>query len=1292
MKVPGGQIAIKRQFYANAWHWQYTRNKLRFNWDTQGNYLASIEKDGVIYPLFVDSIVDSIGLILAKPVLRSPSSTLPAANRWNIPVNPIYVKDNAKILKLDDGYRWQSLNGKWKEYDSNGRMTAFGTRHGTLGKLLYQDTEPNSSAIGIADRTDRQVIWFEYNSNGLLSAARDLGNRRVEYRYTGERLTGVKDVLGQETVYEYSSQGYLSKKIDAGGRITQIEYDQSNHPTAVLDSNGEGLFFAYDYDARNKEYYARLTTSAGKVKEVWYNQDGETKRVDINGRTVKTLSQDQRDILITDEKGNVTRRSFDEWGNLIRIVYPDNTTASFEYEHRFNRLTRAVDRRGYVTLYLYDDSGNLVQQTEAAGTAAERVTTLTYDEQHQLITIKVNGNTEADAATTRLSYDSNGNIASLTDPLGYTVKFRQYDALGNPSEIKDARGFIWRMNYDALGRLLSITDPLNQTRTYEYDGANNNTAVVDEAQNRFESVYNKHHRILKAIDPFLNEHRSVYNSDQLPIEVIDELGNRNLAEYDNEERLTRSVDGAGNPIVLHYDETQASLASSYLPVKIDYPTYSQHLYYDKLQRLVQITEVLETNTRYSVKYMYDAADNVVQEIDQQGNTTLSEYDPLNRLTKMTDALNGVTELSYDSRDNITAVKDANGGVTRFYYDKNNNLVKLIRPMGEVTKYLYDAANNQTARLDAKGQKIAYSYDPLNRLTQVDYYAATDHSTPVKTVRFSYDAVGNLLSYDDGTTSASYRYDALQRKLSETVNYGPFALSHYYEYYLNGLKKSLTGPTGVKIGYEYDSNNRLSAIDIPNAGRVTYNTYQWNSPAKITLPGGSQIDLAYDPLMRLQSKTVKDPVQNVVMNFGYEHSPVSNITKKTTAEGEYAYQYDEVSRLTKATHPVLEDESYSYDLLGNRLTAAGVPDGASYNANNALLRYGEAALEHDANGNLVKQTLGTEVRHYLYDVDDRLVRVEDGSGNILAEYYYDPFGRRLWKEVNGVKTYFGYADEGLIGEYDENGVETKAYGYRPDSLWTTNPLFQKTGGGYYWYQNDHIGTPQKLLDNAGNVVWAAYYEAFGHAQVDVAPIENHLRFAGQYYDVETGLHYNWHRYYDPVGGRYLSTDPILFNDVGKSLYGYVLGNPVNLIDPKGTDWLVDLGHLVIGSIDALSLGITSKIRDIIGTNKYVDKTHNAYTTGLVVGVFASRFINPVSKFYTFKKAIAALGIHGLIAANCPTQSNFIDLLLAVPGLGLYLPFMDRTAAEALKTVDSLKNNNGGKVSEFFKDNNRKVKYW
>jgi len=433
-----------------------------------------------------------------------------------------------------------------------------------------------------------------------------------------------------------------------------------------------------------------------------------------------------------------------------------------------------------------------------------------------------------------------------------------------------------------------------------------------------------------------------------------------------------------------------------------------------------------------------------------------------------------------------------------------------------------------------------------------------------------DVVGNLISYDDGTTSASYTYDALGQKLTETVDYGPFTVSHSYEYYANGLKKSFTGPDNVKITYSYDENNRLSAIDIPNAGRITYNTYHWNHPAKITLPGGSQIDLTYDPLMRLLSKTVKDPSQQFLMDYEYEYSPTNNITKKTTEQGEHAYQYDELSRLTQATHPVLEDEHYTYDLLSNRLTASNAQGICRYDANNALLNYGNTEFEYDPNGNLVKKTTGTQITHYEYNIKNRLVRVTNSQDDLIAEYGYDPIGRRIWKKVEGIKTYFIYADEGLIGEYDENGTEIKAYGYRPDSIWTTNPLFQKTNGSYYWYQNDHLGTPQKLIDSQGDVVWEAVYEAFGKARVDVELVENHLRFAGQYFDKETGLHYNWHRYYEPTTGRYLSVDPIL----SANLYAYVSGNPLTFIDPLGlesedTNFWINTAINLLDAIDITS---------------------------------------------------------------------------------------------------------------------------
>jgi YD repeat-containing protein len=134
---------------------------------------------------------------------------------------------------------------------------------------------------------------------------------------------------------------------------------------------------------------------------------------------------------------------------------------------------------------------------------------------------------------------------------------------------------------------------------------------------------------------------------------------------------------------------------------------------------------------------------------------------------------------------------------------------------------------------------------------------------------------------------------------------------------------------------------------------------------------------------------------------YQYSGAGNIASKNTEHGSYTYQYDALYRLSKADNPNLPDEAYTYDALGNRLTAAGIPGQWSYNANNELLGYGSKTFSYDLNGNMTGKADAGLQTAYIYDVEDRLVRVERGSSSVIAEYHYDPFGRRLWKDVDGV---------------------------------------------------------------------------------------------------------------------------------------------------------------------------------------------------------------------------------------------------------------------------------------------------
>jgi RHS repeat-associated protein len=180
---------------------------------------------------------------------------------------------------------------------------------------------------------------------------------------------------------------------------------------------------------------------------------------------------------------------------------------------------------------------------------------------------------------------------------------------------------------------------------------------------------------------------------------------------------------------------------------------------------------------------------------------------------------------------------------------------------------------------------------------------------------------------------------------------------------------------------------------------------------------------------------------------------------------------------------------------------------------------------------------------------------------------------------------------LIAETD-NDKHWQSYLYEPDSyrpLALVHGNAQQDNIKLYWYQNDHLGTPIALTGSLGDTLYECQYNAYGqiinetyHQDDTQALPDNPLRFQGQYYDEETGLHYNLNRYYDPFTGRYITQDPLGILG-GLNSYQYVNGDPINWIDPLGLIKVENSGFEGINATDnigsSLKLGETQVINGV-----------------------------------------------------------------------------------------------------------------
>ncbi|ODC03040.1 hypothetical protein BFW38_05245 [Terasakiispira papahanaumokuakeensis] len=962
--------------------------------------------------------------------------------------------------------------------------------------------------------------------------------------------------------YHYDGQGDLIRHEDA--RSYSREYTYQHHLlTRYTDFNGMGVSLTWDWP--NKTTVPDAVPNARSARCVRNRVD------DGSDDTTFEYHRDLWYTRVTDAEGVVRIYRYNAQNRIESITYPYDDrlgTERWQWDRQGN-LRAHIDGEGRTTYYDYDDAGRLTAITDPASLTTRieyneqgLPTTLTDPQGRQHTTAYDQRGlpteaTDPSGRTTQYQHDEQGQLIAMTDPQGNTYQY-QWNALGQLISASDCSRKVTRYAYDHRGFLACVTDASGQLTQYERDALGLPLAIhhPDGAIERFR--HDGERQLVDYTDPAGHHTRYRYNGVQLPIERQDPMGHRFQYRYDRLNRLVGLINQNGDQWQFHYDGAG------------------------------QLVEESGFDGR-TTRYVHDGV-GWVSEIQQGDRLVRFERDPLGQPITRRSLRPGmpeqITHYAYDVLGRLVAAR-APGSETRFDYDDQDNLIaetqRLQLPNGahwaSVTRHTHDALGNRETTTLPDGREIAWlrygsghvqgmalDGDSLISFERDDLHRAVTRHQQGQQTQLRYDPVGRLLAQEVFQAGPETHHNRPGQR--QTLSRRP-TIKRQYQYTVNGLLSQVQDQQRGPTQYQYDPLGRLrealapgqaerfdfdpasNLIDPQDAASSDTHTRatEWRADLSIT---GQPTQSGHR-----NGPTVMGNLLKRFADTRYHYDAHGNLTRSITVGGStWEYRYDAEHRMVEACQyaqaPAAGDTAtphtkaqYGYDALGRRLWKQVEIDGQApeltvFTWDGDLLQ-SETRFEGDTHQPVrcrVPGLIPDNPRRKFPRPIAQQVHTLDASPLVpthTATYLYEP------------DSFIPLAQ--LTAGFDRTALAATGTDQR-------QPLrcYQAQTATLYYFQTDHLGTPQDITDTEGHIVWSGQYRAWGqlaqahNGQGDKTHVHNPFRFQGQYHDRETGLHYNRFRYYDPRIGRFTTQDPIGLMG-GDNLYQYA-PNPTGWVDPLG----------------------------------------------------------------------------------------------------------------------------------------------